>query len=364
VVIVEMSNRSAVPGIIVFSIRFNSFLIFVGIGIFVISTPTQAEPESARLLFTGDILLSRQVADELQRRKISPWVHFADLFHSAQWVSGNFEGTIGPALECLKSARPCFASPDFAVQLLKMAGFTGLTLENNHAGDVGTQGRERTRRLLEEASLAAVDFENSPHIAQVGDTKLALLSISLIPAADGRVQQIPSIEISQRLRLARERAALVVVSIHWGSEYQRLTGATQRAQARWLIRQGADLIVGHHPHVVQLPECVDGHPVFFSLGNHVFDQTYPPTKEGLIADCRLSAGRLSCQAIRTHTQGGTSIPNPTDVDAAAHSALTACTLELKQPVGLPHPEIAVAGHAAGSRARLPTRRAAAFCGRN
>jgi poly-gamma-glutamate synthesis protein (capsule biosynthesis protein) len=165
------------------------------------------------------------------------------------------------------------------------------------------------------------------------ETKLAILSITLIPAADGRVQHIPSIEISQKLRLARERADLIVVSIHWGSEYQRLTGATQRAQARWLIQQGADLIVGHHPHVVQLPECVERHPVFFSLGNHVFDQAYPPTKKGLIADCRLSAGRLSCQAIRTYTKEGTSFPSRTNVDPAVQSALGGCTVQMKKPLG-------------------------------
>jgi poly-gamma-glutamate synthesis protein (capsule biosynthesis protein) len=166
------------------------------------------------------------------------------------------------------------------VKLLKLAGFRGLTLENNHAGDLGSAGRERMRKLLQQESLAAIDFENSPFTAQAGDEKIALVSVTLIPAADGRVQKIPSDEISEKLQKARQLADLVVVSIHWGHEYQKLVDATQREQAHWLIRQGADLIVGHHPHVVQTPECIEGHPVFFSLGNHVFDQTYPPTKEG------------------------------------------------------------------------------------
>ena len=246
-------------------IRFYALLLFLAAGILAADVRTQ--PHGTRLLFTGDILLSRHVAEELQHRRISPWTPFAQLFNDSQWVSGNLEGALGSPSACIESARPCFATPDSAAQLLKMAGFHALTLENNHAGDLGSAGRERTRKLLQEESLAAIDFENSPFVVQVGDAKIALISIT----------------------------------IHCGHEYQKLVDAPQREQAHWLIQQGADLIVGHHPHVVQLPECIEGHPVFFSLGNHVFDQTYPSTKEGMIADCRLTGERLSCQEIRTHS---------------------------------------------------------------
>jgi Bacterial capsule synthesis protein PGA_cap len=312
-------------------IRFKLILVITAFSTIFVCAGTQ--PHSARLLFMGDILLSRHVASELEHRRVSPWEQFTDLFHNAQWVSGNLEGAFGSPSDCIESAHVCFASPDSSVEFLRLAGFHGLTLENNHAGDLGGAGREHTRHLLEQESLIAVDYENSPQFARVGDARMALISVTAIPAADGRVQRIPSLEVSQKLRTAREAADLVVVSIHWGSEYQRLSDARQRAQARWLIQQGADLIVGHHPHVVQPPECIDGHPVFFSLGNHVFDQTYPPTKEGLVADCRLTSGRLSCRGIRTHTAGGTSIPTLTDVDKTAYSALAVCTPETKRPLG-------------------------------
>lgn len=312
-------------------IRFKLILVITAFGTIVVFARTQ--PHSVRLLFTGDILLSRHVASELEHRRVSPWARFTDLFHDAQWVSGNLEGAFGSPTDCIESARLCFANPDSSVEFLRMSGFHGLTLENNHAGDLGRAGRKHTLKLLKKELLVPVDFENSPQFARVGDTRIALISVTLIPAADGRVQRIPSPEISQKLRAAREAADLVVVSIHWGAEYQRLPDASQRAQARWLIQRGADLIVGHHPHVVQPPECIDGHPVFFSLGNHMFDQTYPPTKEGLIADCRLTSGRLSCQGIRTQTARGTSIPTLRDVDKTAYSALAVCTPGTKSPHG-------------------------------
>ena len=313
-------------------LRFKPILLVVLAAVFAIGTPAQTESRPTRLLFTGDILLSRRVISELERRKVSPWADFAELFHGAQWVSGNLEGAIGQDSECQKPAPLCFAIPEKAVGLLKNAGFTGVTLENNHGGDLGSTGRERTRSLLGKALLTAVDFENSPRIVPIGGKKLALLSITLIRAADQRAQEIPSIEVLEKLRLAREEADLVVVSIHWGSEYQRSPDPSQRAEAHWLIQHGADLIVGHHPHVLQPPECVDGHPVFFSLGNHLFDQTYPPTKEGLIADCSLSGGRILCQGIQTHTENWSTIPRLGKADPETHAALAACIPPMRKPI--------------------------------
>lgn len=110
--------------------RFNLILLIATFGTIIVCAKTQSH--SARLLFTGDILLSRHVASELEHRRISPWTRFTDLFHNAQWVSGNLEGAFGSPSDCIESARVCFASPDSAVEFLRTAGFHGLTLENNH----------------------------------------------------------------------------------------------------------------------------------------------------------------------------------------------------------------------------------------
>lgn len=310
--------------------RFKQVVLIVAGAILAAETRGQTYAKPTRLLFAGDILLSRQVLSELERRKVSPWANFTELFQSAAWLSGNLEGAFGEASECQKPTALCFAIPEKAAVLLRSGGFTGVTVENNHAGDLGSVGRRRTRSSLEQAFLTAVDFENSPRIVQIRGIRLALVSVSVIPAADRRAQEIPSTEVSEKLRLARDQADLVVVSIHWGTEYQRLPDAAQRRQARWLIQQGADVIVGHHPHVVQLPECVGGHPVFFSLGNHLFDQTYPPTKDALIADCLAGDGRVTCQGIRTHTEKWTTIPRPAGVDPATRAALAACTLPIRK----------------------------------
>ena len=283
----------------------------------------KVEPD-LRLLFTGDIMLSRQVQAQYSLRKRSPWNNLKALFAKADWVGGNFEGTIGDSSQCL-SAKNCFATQAAAVPILREAGIRGLTVENNHSGDVGAAGREATRTALQQAGLMPVSFETSPQFIRLKNTTIALVAITLVRAADGQVQTIPSVEVTQKLRTARKLANLVVVSIHWGAELVDWPTETQHQQAKWLVDHGADLVVGHHPHVIQAPECIHGKPVFFSLGNHVFDQKYLETKEGMIADCRIHDRHLLCSAIHTHTEPGSYIPELADSDSTSANPLAGCS---------------------------------------
>jgi hypothetical protein len=294
-----------------------------------------------RLLFTGDILLSRQVLVELDRTGRSPWDSVAKLFAAADWVGGNFEGAIGHDSACRVALdAPCFAAPDTAARLLAAADFDAVTTENNHAGDLGSGGRIATAAALRSAGILGIDFERSPRFMRVGDLTVALVAVSTVRTADGQVQTIPSTELAQKLRLARTLANVVVVSVHWGTELQDWPTDDQRAAAVWLVDHGADLVVGHHPHVVQRPDCIHGRPVFFSLGNHVFDQKYPETKEGLIADCTIRGGRLSCGAVRTHARRGSAMPTVADLaDSSARAAIGACTPALRSPLAFAGYEI-------------------------
>jgi poly-gamma-glutamate synthesis protein (capsule biosynthesis protein) len=285
--------------------------------------------QELRLLFTGDILLSRQVEVETKTGLRSPWANLQRLFQNGDWVGGNFEGTIGLPKDCIGSKSPCFATPDSAAQLLKRAGFYAMTAENNHAGDLGGAGREQTQKTFQKVGLAAVDFENSPQFFVLRNTTIALIAITTVPAADGRVQHIPSDEVLEKLRLAKSRANIVLVSIHWGNEYMEWPSPSQQKAAAWLVEQGVDVILGHHPHVVQRPECIAGKPVFFSLGNHVFDQENPKTKQGMIADCRIRNGRLHCQGLRTETKVGTTFPTLVGSSDKQDTTLTTCISEIK-----------------------------------
>jgi Bacterial capsule synthesis protein PGA_cap len=309
-----------------------AFVAIAGAIVLVASRVTQRGP-SARLLFTGDILLSRQVAVEMERTGGSPWSALGPFFAGADWVGGNLEGVIGQQADCrVRDRELCFADADTTPLLLARAHFSTVSIENNHGGDAGADGRARTRSALEAAGILALDFEHSPRFERIGDVTVGLLAVNLVPAADGHVQSVPSVEVAQKLRLARSLANVVVVSIHWGTELQPWPNASQRSAAEWLVDHGADVVVGHHPHVVQSPECIHGHPVFFSLGNHVFDQRFPATKEGLIADCRIHGGRVRCGGIRTHARRGSAFP--VMVDDAGALQLDACPVTVAPSLAL------------------------------
>jgi poly-gamma-glutamate synthesis protein (capsule biosynthesis protein) len=181
-------------------------------------------------------------------------------------------------------------------------------IANNHSGDLGAAGRKATGQALREAGIDALSFADSPRFLSLGGHTIAVVAISAVTGRDGTRVEIPSTGLRQKLRLARNLSELVVVFIHWGSELLDWPSVEQRRSAEWLVQNGAGLIVGHHPHVVQAAECVGGKPVFFSLGNHLFDQKYPDTKKGWIADCRIRGGVLRCGGISTETPAGSSFP--------------------------------------------------------
>ena len=288
----------------------------------------QQTPGDFRMLFTGDVMMSRLVRIEMEQRRTSPWTSFSNLFHSVSFVGGNFEAALGDAAKCSPGNRLCFAVADSATETMRQAGFSMVTAENNHSGDLGLAGRIETRETFRQSGMLALDFDSSPQFFRFGELTVGFIAVTTVKAADGRVQQVPSVQLAQKLRLARQLANLVVVSIHWGNELQDWPTDAQQQDSRWLVEHGADLIVGHHPHVVQAPACVEGRPVYFSLGNHLFDQKYAETKDGLIADCSVHAGRLVCGALSTHTDEMTAYPKLAGRNAAADKTLAGCSPEL------------------------------------
>lgn len=262
---------------------------------------------SPRLVFTGDVLLAREVRREIDLRgKASPWAGTADFFRGADWVMGNFEGAVGEETDC--SGKLCFAVASSYLRFAKDAGFTAFGVENNHAADLGGEGRRATLRSLVANDLRAVTFAASPAFLRKQGYVFSFLAVNNVAGKDGVREEIPSAALGQKIRLAKSLSDWVVVNVHWGAELADWPQPKQREMAAWLVAEGADVVIGHHPHVVQTPECIDGRPVFFSLGNHVFDQKYPQTKEGLLADCAVDSGKLVCRGVGTRTPTNSAFP--------------------------------------------------------
>lgn len=292
-----------------------------------------AEGPQARLMFTGDVLLAREVPREITlRRGESPWSGMTGFFKRADWLMGNLEGSVGVPANCvLKGASPCFAIEPSVLKYLRDAGFTAMGAENNHSADLGADGRVATRDALEQFEIAANDFEHSPGFVKINGFIFAFVALSNVPGEDDAKGELSN-ELRQKIRLAKSMADWVVVNVHWGKELADWPDDEQRDMAKWMVEQGADVIIGHHPHVMQPPECILGKPVFFSLGNHVFDQKYAETKRGLIAECTIRANRLRCFEIETRTPMTSSFPEISMESSGAQHKIESCSVVKRDPL--------------------------------
>ena len=319
------------PVLTLFAARAAAVAAAVALGVAAAAAAAPPATAEGRLLFAGDVLLSRQVEVEIGRTGRFPWEMLAGTFGKADLVVGNLEGAVGSAAGCPPSV-PCFAIDPSRVGLLARAPFHALSVENNHAGDLGEAGRAATREALRDAGLRPVSFDGGPSFFRVRGVTVALVALNLVPGRGGKAVSVPSPEVRRQLRLARNLAEVVVVSVHWGEELLDWPSGRQREAARWFVENGATIVVGHHPHVVQPAECVAGRPVFFSLGNHLFDQKFPETKEGMIADCRLGNGVVSCTAFATRAERGSFRPAPVPGAAPAAAGLEGCVAPFHEPL--------------------------------
>jgi hypothetical protein len=283
------------------------------------------------LIFTGDILLARNIAKEIAYTHSSPWQKISGLFAKDSMIIGNFEGAVGDAKNCINKTNAnnlCFAVANKQLSYLKQTNFSYLGLANNHAMDLGEDSVRNTQTALQNAGMASLTFANSPQFLDVNNITIGIVSYSEISGKGDEAVGYTQIALAQKIRLAKALANIVVVYVHWGNELQDWPSPEQHQKAEWLIRQGADIIIGHHPHVIQKAECVLGKPVLFSLGNHIFDQKYPLTKYGSVIDCIPSRNKFKCQAYITKTSATSLFPVSYHQDKDNYQALTACTPQI------------------------------------
>ena len=261
-------------------------------------TPPAADETVAELIAVGDVMLGRGVAPEpAPLAQVAPWLEAADL------TFGNLEAVIraeqAPPLndDANSKQQPYrLSAPISAIKHLQAAGFDLLNLANNHALDYGPAGLSETVSHLNAAGITPLGVipgsghSGQPVLRQVGEVRLAFLAFTAVATpADGGVEQTtwhparwnPDQALAT-IRDARAQAEAVIVSVHWGYEYDLQVDPAQQAIAQSMLDAGADLILGHHPHVVQAVEVVGQDKlVAYSLGNFVFDQGFYETGQGI-----------------------------------------------------------------------------------
>ncbi len=252
-------------------------------------------------LAVGDIMLSRMVDYKMKENPDLlydyPYSDIKDLIDA----DINFANLETPLMDGnpVPSGTMSFRADLENASSLKKAGFNLLSLANNHTGNMGRTGFLETFRVLENENInfigAGINIEESyaGKIIDVSGLKIGFLAytddmfthVSQKPGVDSPgSSSMQDSDLEKDIENIKNRGAeYIIISMHSGHEYHDVPNWYQEAFAREAIDFGADLIIGHHPHVVQTVEKYNDKYIFYSLGNFIFDQMWSKeTKQGLI----------------------------------------------------------------------------------
>jgi len=226
------------------------------------------------LLFIGDMMLGRSIETLMEvKGKDFPFIATQPLIREPDLAIGNFEGIIS---EKHVKALPFtfqFSIKEEYLEELKKTGFDILSLANNHSFDYGKAALLNTRALCTEYSVTCIGDplginEFSTKVEQINGHNIGFIFLHTLYSQ-------PDIEkLSKELDKLKKSSDSIFAYIHWGTEYELVHSMVQEKLAHTLIDNGVTAVIGHHPHVVQDVEIYKERPIFYSLGNFIFDQYF------------------------------------------------------------------------------------------
>lgn len=250
------------------------------------------------IVAVGDILLTREVFERSKKAGsvIYPFLETAHFLEDADFTFGNLETTVFEGKKQPADSLRFRSNPEMLLGL-NFAGFDLVSIANNHIFNFGEEGIIKTTENLDKYKIdycgAGQNSERAsmPLVYEVKNVKIAWLcyndtdvvpdsSFALEDKAGSWEMKIENLE--NDLKKLEGKSDLIFVSIHSGSEYSSRPNKRQKDFARSAIDLGVNVVIGHHPHVLQPMEFYKDGLIFYSLGNFVFDQEAKITKESVI----------------------------------------------------------------------------------
>lgn len=227
----------------------------------------------AKLLFVGDTMMGRYVRTLINKNGHNyPFAKLPENFFTGyDLIVANLEGPITDRY-ITGGTSMIFGFPVDTAEILKGKNIGLVSLANNHILDRGAEGYTETTTALSDAGIDYVghfnieDAEHSLRYKEINGLKLAFIAVH------DATRRLNEEAVKNLIKEADANSDYVIVMPHWGIEYKTTAGTRQTQLAHDWIDSGADLIVGHHPHVVQNIEEYNGKTIFYSLGNFIFDQ--------------------------------------------------------------------------------------------
>ena len=267
----------------------------------------QQEENVYRILAGGDIMMDRGV--EAKIKNLNKDYSFSldlirDYLNNADYVFANVEGSISDI--GADTGKPySFRFEPAVAEALAKGGIDGVSLANNHMLDWGRQSLCETTKHLDTVGVDYVgagcnaQTAERPLVKSFGNTTVGFLAYTEFYKGAHAVGDIPGMseydleKIAERISDLESKVDIIMVSMHWGAEYKDRATDSQVEIGQSLIDMGADIIIGHHPHVDQEIERYGNGWIIYSLGNFIFDQSWSEnTMESILAEIKIQNKKI------------------------------------------------------------------------
>lgn len=250
----------------------------------------------------GDMMFDRGVDYKYRGDKIFSAVSdLVPIFANHDLSIVNLEGPISPSpIPLDRGDSMIFNFPPTVPDVLNSIHVNAVSLANNHTHNAGLAGVTNTKNVLTTHNIVGIGDEVKTDESSVAEfqsssDKIAVITINCLESTK---------DITSMIKYEKTAGYHVLVFPHWGVEYQPNHTSSQQALARSWIDAGADMVIGSHPHVVEDAERYKGKPIFYSLGNLLFDQTFSAeTQRGLVVTGDYSAHKLNLKLVPIVSKG-------------------------------------------------------------
>ena len=266
------------------------------------------ESSKTTLYFVGDIMLDRGVRNSVNKNfsgDYSKLFENVGMLKNADILFANLEGDVSDKGHNVGS-RFSFRMDPVVLPLLKNVGFDIVSFANNHVGDWSFVAFKDT---LERLGIAGIQYTGAnfskiqaetPTVIEKNGVRFGFIGFSDVgPNWMEAKEDTPGIllasdpHFAEIIKNAKANLDVLIVSVHWGVEYQTVHNDRQEKLAHTAIDSGADMVIGHHPHVIQDIETYKEKPIVYSLGNFIFDQYFSKdTMQGMLFEASFDGSKL------------------------------------------------------------------------
>lgn len=276
---------------------------------------TLPEKKTVSVVLVGDTMLNRGVEYMIKNEGDGdfrfPFLKIAEDLKGVNLLFGNLEGPISDKGIKVGSIYS-FRNDPKTIEGLTFAGFDVISLANNHVFDYGREALEDTFLRLKTAGIDYVGAgfnegeaygESTPVIKEIEGTKIGFLAYTNLGPETWKavgensgmawISEEDIERIKNDIKDVKEKVDILIVSFHSGEEYLSEPTQFQIEFSKAAIEAGADIVIGHHPHVIQKSEQYQSGYIFYSLGNFVFDQSFSEeTQQGQMVKILIKNGKI------------------------------------------------------------------------